>query len=314
MREVNIAGLDLNLLPALDALLRRRNVTHAAAEVGLSQPAMSRALKRLREIFGDPLLVRAGGGLAPTPTAEALAPKAAAALEALRDVFRAPPALDPSRLKRTIRLAAADAQTILIAPRLVARLEREAPGVDLVVSAIGPDIMSRMELGEVDLCFATAATPLPPGVVSQSLARDRLALVMRRGHPAANRDWTIADYARYRHATVSFFGDGVSEIDARLGAAGVERRIGLTTPHFMAAVAAVAASDLVTTISAAFAERFAASLGLLLKPPPFDDALDMTAVMTRLRAADPALQWFAQILRQEAAAAYAAPGIAAIEE
>ena len=82
----------------------------------------------------------------------------------------------------------------------------------------------------------------------------------------------------------------------------------------MAAVAAVAASDLVTTISAAFAERFAASLGLLLKPPPFDDALDMTAVMTRLRAADPALQWFSRLLREEAAAAYAAPGIAVIGE
>ena len=75
MREVNLAGLDLNLLPALEALLRRRNVTHAAADVGLSQPAMSRALARLRETFGDPLLIRAGGGLAPTPLARSLAPK-----------------------------------------------------------------------------------------------------------------------------------------------------------------------------------------------------------------------------------------------
>ncbi len=304
MREVNLAGLDLNLLPALEALLRRRNVTRAAAEVGLSQPAMSRALARLRDLFGDPLLVRAGAGLAPTPAAEALLPKAAAALEALRGVFRAP-ALDPALIRRTIRLAAADAQSILIAPRLVARLEREAPGVDLVVSTVGRDIMSRMELGEVDLCFATAATPLPPGAVSIALARDRLALVMRRGHPAANRAWTIADYGRVRHATVSFFGDGLSEIDARLGAAGVERRIGLVTPHFMATVAAVAASDLVTTISAAFAGRFAESLDLVLKPPPFDDTLDMTAVMTRLRAADPALQWFTKVLREEAEAAYA---------
>ncbi len=306
MREVNLAGLDLNLLPALEALLRRRNVTHAAAEVGQSQPAMSRALARLREIFADPLLVRAGGGLAPTPAAEALAPKAAAALESLRGLFRAQ-VVDPARLERNFRLAAADAQTILIAPRLAARLEREAPGVDLSFSPIGRVIMAQMEHGELDLCFATAATPLPPGVVSETIARDCLALVMRRGHPAAKRDWTLADYAIYRHATVSFFGDGVSEIDARLGAAGIERRIGLTTPHFMATVAAVAASDLVTTISAAFAQRFAASLGLVLKPPPFDDTLEMTAVSTRIRAADPVLQWFRTILREEAAAAYASP-------
>ena len=310
MREVNLASLDLNLLPALEALLRRRNVTHAAAEVGLSQPAMSRALARLRQIFGDPLLVRTGGGLVPTPAAEALAPRVSAALDDVRGLFRAPP-VDPSTLARTIRLAAADAHTILLAPRLVARLDREAPGVDLDFSSIGRDILARMEQGEVDLCFATAATPLPPGAVSDAIARDRLALVIRRDHPAANRQWTVADYALYRHATVSFFGDGVSEIDARLSAAGVERRIGLTTPYFMAAVAAVATSDLVTTISAAFAQRFATSFGLVLKAPPFDDALDMTVVSTRLRAADPALRWFRKILREEAAVAYPPPRAAA---
>ncbi len=304
MREVNLAGLDLNLLPALDALLRLRNVTRAAAEVGLSQPAMSRALARLREIFGDPLLVRIGGGLSPTPAAEALQPRVAAALDGLRGLFRSP-VIDPAELKRTFRLAAADVHTILLAPRLVARLERDAPGVDLAFSSIGRDIIGRMEQGEVDICFAVTGTPLPPGAVSETIGRDRLALVMRRGHPAANRQWTIADYALYRHATVSFFGDGVSEIDARLSSAGVERRIGLTTPHFMAAIAAVAASDLVTTISAAFAARFAAHLDLVLKPPPFDDALGSTAVSTRLRAADPALIWLRKILREVATEAYA---------
>jgi DNA-binding transcriptional LysR family regulator len=303
MREVNLAGLDLNLLPALEALLRRRNVTHAAADVGLSQPAMSRALARLRETFGDPLLIRAGGGLAPTPLARSLAPKVGAALDELRGLFRAED-FDPAALHRVIRLTGGDAHAILIGPRLVARLEVEAPGVDLRFEAIGRDIISRMEQGEVDLCFATATTPLPPGVFSEELARDRLALVMRRGHPAANRAWTVADYAAYPHATVAFFADGLSEIDARLAAAGVERRIALTSPYFMAAVAAVAASDLVTTISAAFARRFAGALDLVLRPPPFDDALDMTMVGMKLRAADPAMRWFRQVLREEAAAAY----------
>jgi len=304
MREVNLAGLDLNLLPALEALLRRRNVTHAAAEVGLSQPAMSRALARLRETFGDPLLIRAGGGLAPTPLARSLAPKVGAALDELRGLFRAED-FDPAALHRVIRLAGGDAHAILIGPRLMARLEVEAPGVDLRFEAVGRDIISRMEQGEVDLCLATATTPLPPGVFSEELARDRLALVMRRGHPAANRAWTLADYAAFPHATVAFFADGVSEIDARLAAAGVERRIALTSPYFMAAVAAVAASDLVTTISAAFARRFAGALDLVLRPPPFDDALDMTMVGMKLRAADPAMQWFRRVLREEAAAAYA---------
>ena len=307
MRELNLAGLDLNLLPPLDALLRRRNVTRAAAEVGLSQPAMSRALARLRAIFDDPLLVRAGGGLQPTPLAEALIPKAAAALDGIRGLFHAED-FDPSTLRRTIRLAAADAQTILLAPALVARLAVEAPGLDLRFETIGRDIIGRMEQGQVDLCFATAATPLPPGAVSEPLASDRLALVMRRGHPAANRDWSLADYALFPHATVAFFGDGVSEIDAALAAAGIERRIALTTPHFMAAIAAVAASDCVTTISRAFARRFAEPFNLVLRRPPLPDALDVTMVGLRLRAADPALQWLRGVLRHEAAAVYRTEG------
>jgi DNA-binding transcriptional LysR family regulator len=307
MREVNLVGLDLNLLPPLDALLRRRNVTRAAAEVGLSQPAMSRALSRLRAIFDDPLLVRSGGRLAPTPLGASLAPKAVAALDGLRGLFR-PEAFDPSTLRRTIRLGAADAQTILLAPRLVARLAAEAPGVDLRFETIGRDIIDRMEQGRLDLCFATAATPLPPGAFSEPLASERLALVMRRGHPAANLEWSLADYGRWPHATVAFFGDGVSEIDAALAAAGIERRIVLTTPHFMAAVAAVSQSDCITTISRGFARRFAEPLGLVLRRPPLPDTLEATIVGMRLRAADPALKWFREMLREEAAVVYGEEG------
>jgi DNA-binding transcriptional LysR family regulator len=130
---------------------------------------------------------------------------------------------------------------------------------------------------------------------------------MRRGHPAANRTWSLADYTAYPHATVAFFADGLSEIDARLTAAGLERRIALTTPRFMATIAAVAASDLVSTISAAFARRFAEPFGLVLREPPFDNALDLTAVAMRLRAGDPAIQWFRKVLSEEAAVVYGEP-------
>ncbi len=228
-----------------------------------------------------------------------------AALDELRGLFRAPE-FDPATLERVIRLGAADVHTILLAPPLIARLQREAPAVDLRFERIGRDIVARMEQGDVDLCFATAATPLPPGMFSEGIARDRLALVMRRGHPAANRAWTPADYGAYPHATVAVFADGVSEIDARLAGEGVERRIALTTPHFMATLAAVAASDLVTTISAAFAQKFAGALDLVLREPPFDDNLELTVVASRLRAADPAMRWFRSVLREEAAPVYEA--------
>ena len=171
-------------------------MTQAAAEVGFSQPAMSRALARCAR----PLAIRCwsvpAAGLAPTVVAESLAPKVAAALGEVRGLFRAPD-FDPATLVRTFRIAASDAQTVLLGPPLVARLQREAPGVDLRFEPIGRDIIARIERGAVDLVFATAATPLPPGAQSEILARDRLALVMRRGHPAAGRDWTLSDYAAW---------------------------------------------------------------------------------------------------------------------
>ncbi len=168
-----------------------------------------------------------------------------------------------------------------------------------------------MEQGAVDLCFATASTPLPPGFLSERLARDRLALVMRRGHPGANREWTLADYAALPHVTMSFFGDGLSEVDARLASAGLSRRIALTTPYFMGAISTVAETDLVTTISAAFARRFADAFGLVLREPPFDDTLEMTVVGLRHRLSDAAMQWFRKVLRETAEAAYAEPPPAA---
>ena len=302
MLEVNINGLDLNLVPALDALLRRRIVTRAAADVGLSQPAMSRALARLRDLQGDPLLVRTRSGYALTPRAQAIQPLLASAMRHLREVFE-PTAFDPGVERRTLRLAASDAQTVLLVPGVMARLAHEAPGVDLRVEAYGADLAARLDSGALDLAFALATTPLPSGAYSEIVGEDRLALVMRRGHPAAGRPWTLADYGIYHHAAIGLLGDGQSELDALLAAGGVSRRIALVTPHFMAALATVAATDMVTTVSAALARRFAAPFGLVLRDPPLTEtALRITLVCSHVRAADPVLAWFRTIVREVAAA------------
>jgi DNA-binding transcriptional LysR family regulator len=304
MREMNLAGVDLNLLPALEALLRRRNVTRAAEDVGLSQPAMSRALARLRAVIGDPLLVRVPGGLAPTPRALALAPGLTAALDGLGGVFREP-AFAPEEMRRVFRLAATDSMTVLLTPALLPAIRAEAPGVDLRFETYGPDMRARIEDGSLDLVFAVATTPLPPGAVSEPIARDALALVMRRGHPAAGRRWTVADYAEFAHVTVAIRADDDSEIDTRLAEAGVARRIVLTTPYFLAALAAVGASDCVTTLSAAVSRRFADDFGLILANPPFSDvALTMTLVGAAARASDPGLVWLRKRIREAAATVY----------
>lgn len=301
MREVNLAGLDLNLLPALEALLRRRNVSHAAADVGLSQPAMSRALARLREVLGDTLLVRVpGGGYALTPRANELSGRLAFTLDHVKAVFQ-PTTFDPAKVERTIRIAGADTHAILLAPALMARLAREAPGISIRIEPYTPDLIKRMETGALDLAFAVSSTPLPPGARSEMYATDRLALVLRRGHRLARRKWSIADYARVSHVGISIMGDSQSDLDAQLAAAGVHRRIALTTPHFIAALAAVSATDMATTISRVFAERFAGEFDLILKEPPLPELhLDLTVVWSHVRAADPVLAWLRSVIRDVA--------------
>lgn len=296
MRDVHLAGLDLNLLPALDALLKRRNVSAAARDVGLSQPAMSRALARLRDVLGDPLLVRTAGGYALSPRAQDLSVQLLVTLDHVKAVFR-DPGFDPATTQRTIRIAGIDTHTLLLAPALMARLAREAPGIDVRFENYSPNIVERVESGQVDLVFATSTTPLPPGSGSATYAHDRLALVLREGHPMAKRKWTPGDYARVDHVGISILGDAGSELDAQLAKFGVKRRMALVTPHFIAALAAVSQTDLATTLSRVFASRFAAQFGLILKEPPLPNLdLDLTLVWSQVRAADPVLAWIRTLI------------------
>lgn len=305
MREVNLAGVDLNLLPALEALLRRRNVTQAAADVGLSQPAMSRALGRLRDLIGDRLLVRAAGGLALTPQAERIAARLTPALREVRRVFQEP-TFDPASAQRVVRVAGVDTQSILYGPAIMARLAREAPGIDLRFVPMTPDIAQRTAAGEIDFAFALANTPLPPGAVTETFADDRLALVMRRGHPYARRRWKLEDYADVSHVGISIFGDGQSELDAALAAQGIKRRIAFVSPHFTAALSVVAATDMVTTVSRAFAARFAEPLGLVLHEPPIANPhMRPALVWNHTRSNDPLHQWLKQVICEAGAAAHA---------
>ncbi len=301
MRELNLNGIDLNLLPPLEALLRLRHVTRAAEEVGLSQPAMSRALGRLRALLGDPLLVKGASGLVPTPRALALVPLVSAALSHTRSVFQQAD-FDPSAAKQIIRIAAADSQAILLAPAISAVLAREAPSVTLQIVPISADLVQRMEAGTVDFGFALATTPLPVGARSMPIETDRLVVVMRRGHPAARRPWRLADYARYDNATVSILGDRQSDMDAILAEAGLTRRIGFTSPHFTAALAMVAATDMVTTISEKFARRLASTFDVVMKPAPFAaSALPVVLVWSHLRDHDPLHTWLRQKIKDVAA-------------
>jgi DNA-binding transcriptional LysR family regulator len=305
MREVNLAGVDLNLLPALEALIRRRNVTRAGEDVGLSQPAMSRALARLRALLDDPILVKTASGLAPSARAQALLPQLAVALDRLGEALR-PGGFDAASLERTFRLASTDVHSLLLGPPLLSRLRKLAPRAALRFVPISGDVRERVDAGDIDIVFAISTAPLPPGVLSEPLAQDGLALVTRRGARRGAGPWTLEEYAAREHVTVSIFGDRQSDIDAELASAGLVRRIAYTTPHFLGALAAVGATDCVTTLSAALARRFADAFDLELHAPPLRaPPFDTTMAYSAARANDPGLAWLRARLREAAVEAYA---------
>ncbi len=296
MHQKHLRSIDLNLLPVLEALLRLRNVTRAGDEVGLSQPAMSRALGRLRDLLEDPLLVRSPAGYLLSPRADALRQPLAILLEQLGGML-VEPMFDPTAEHRVLRLAMSDAQAERLLAPLVRRLAAEAPGVILEWVPIGPGLPERMRAGEIDLAFALDSTPLPQGVVSEPFEDDRLAVVTRAGHPAGWA-WTMADYAQFPSVIVSLLGDRASDMDAELAAVGITRSIAAIVPTFRAAIEIVAVTDNVTTVSRAFAAKLAKPLRLALIEPPLRHArLGVVAVWSQHRTHDPVLTWLRRILQ-----------------
>lgn len=300
MHTKHLRAIDLNLLPVLDALLRHRNATRAGDDVGLSQPAMSRALGRLRDVLDDPLLVRGPGGYLLSPRAEALRAPLAGMLAQLRGLLVVPP-FDPAAEQRLVRLAMTDVLAELFLAALVQQVARQAPGVVLEWVPIGPGLPERMRAGEIDLAFALDNTPLPRGAASEPLFEDRLCVVLREGHPCGGI-WTLAEYTRYPSVVIALLGDSASEIDAELAAAGITRNVAAIVPTFRAAAEIVAQTDSVTTISRVFAAKLAPALGLqLLEPPLRNTRLGVVTVWAEHRTGDPLLAWLRGVLRSVAA-------------
>jgi DNA-binding transcriptional LysR family regulator len=302
VREVNLRGLDLNLLVLLDVLIEHRNVTRAAETAGLSQPAMSRALGRLRAMLDDPILARGAGGLAPTPKALALRPRLRALLTDVRDLVAGAP-FEPGALKGLATIAATDHQTIMLLPRLMGRLSREAPGLDIAVVSFLHATVAALREGTVDLAFGVAEQLPGPNLRFEPLYVDRFVTLLRAGHPsAASGAWTAERFAALDHILVTVLGGGRGVLDDVLDRMGLERRIALQLPHFYAAMCVAARTDLVVTLPASIAGRYAAEHGLVARDPPFErPPFTVVSIWSEVLDADPANRWLRQVVREEAA-------------
>ena len=262
-----LEGIDTQLVVPLHALLVERSVTRAARRVGITQPSMSHALRRLRAHFGDPLLVQTGRTLVPTERARGLEAPVAAAIRGLERVFGDGPLFDPKRAAATFRIATSDNLALFVLPGLAALIAREAPGVRVRCTAIASDWAERLRRGDLDLKLGRAERATA-GLRSKVLFRESLVCVVRRGHPATRSVLTPARYAAFEHLLVAPREGDTSFVDELLAAKGLARRVAMTVPHFLAAPFVVARSELVLTVSRRVAATFVRPLGLVLVKCP----------------------------------------------
>ena len=292
---------DFNLLLTLDVLLAEGSVARAAKRLQLSPSAMSRALSRLRDTTGDPLLVRAGRGLVPTPRALALRERVQALVQEVEAVLRPDETLDLAGLARTFTLRTSDGFVESFGPALLARIAAEAPGVRLNFLQKPDKDSTPLRDGRVDLETGVVEESLGPEVRSQALFRDQLIGVVRHGHPLSEGRVTAARYAEAQHVVLSRSGFEDGAVDLPFLPPGLERRVGTFVSGFSAALALARASDLVATVP----DRHTANL----RAGMFSFALPMTALPFMVSMlwhprmdADPAHRWLRARVREVCAA------------
>jgi DNA-binding transcriptional LysR family regulator len=244
----DMAAPDLNLLVTLDVLLAEGNVARAAKRLHLSPSAMSRALARLRKTTGDPLLVRAGRGLVPTPRALELRERVGSLVQEAQAVLRPAAQLDLRRLARTFTLRTSDGFVENFGPPLIARIAAEAPAVRLRFVQKQDKDSALLRDGSVDLETGVVGDSTGPEIRTRILFHDRFIGVVRDGHPLSRGRMTPARYASAAHVLVSRRGLEKGPLDEGLKAAGMEREIVTIVGGFSAALALARASDLVATV------------------------------------------------------------------
>lgn len=310
MNPLNFRTLDLNLLRVFDEVMTERSLTRAAHKLSLTQPAVSNALRRLRQALGDDLLRRSGQGLEPTPRAVALWPAVQESLRRLQETL-APGVFVPGEASTTFVLAMADATAAELIPGLVAVMDRDAPGVSIrVVPLTTRDPRRLLEQEAADLAIGYFPAVLA-GLTAQAQAGESVPFhhqrlyhsdyvcVMRRDHPLAGEDLTLERYCQARHLLVSFSGRPYGFIDEALAGLGRQRRIVLTVNQFFTAGRVVASSDLLTVLPRHFVRVTGFADQLVRRELPFKvPAVHVDALWHRRQHQNAAHAWLREVIAQ----------------
>ncbi|MER0443787.1 LysR family transcriptional regulator [Streptomyces sp. Edi4] len=284
--------MDLNLLRVLDALLQENSVTRAAERLGTSPAAVSRTLARLRRAVGDPLLVRAGQGMVPTPRALELRDEVRALLRGFDNVLRPGAGFDAVHLQRTFTLQATDLLLVGLAGPLTERVHAEAPHVDVVFLPESVEGGPALRQGWVDVELGSLGH-LDPEIQTRALARMPLVGIARAGHPLFDRPIDARSFAAADHIGISRLGKRLGPIDSALGELGLRRRVAVVVPSHTGAMMLARETDLVALTLPDWLPDTTAALGLRTFPIPLDlSPLDLGMAWHPRNAGDPGHVWF----------------------
>ncbi len=268
---MNPRAMDVQLLLVFDALMTEGHVTNAAKSLGLSQSAVSHALGRLRHRFGDPLLIRTARGMEPTVRALDLIGPARDAIRQVQGVFLSKPHFSPQDAKDTFVIRISDSNELLLLPAILAELERQAPGVSVIVRHLSAaETVKGLEDGSVDFAVS-ARLSHSKSIRSASLFEDRMVCATSRTHPSARHPLTLNAFMKLRHIRVTQHTEDLRFVDVELRERGLERKVVATIPHWLVALDVLAGSGMALSVSERIARHFDKKRLLRLRPLPFGD-------------------------------------------
>ncbi len=295
---MNLAGIDLNLLLVFDAIMRERHVTRAGDLIGLSQPAVSNALNRLRHHLKDDLFIRSSKGMRPTARALELSGPIRASLENLAEALE-PVSFDPQTARHSFAIGTNDYCVSTIIPDLVARIEQEAPGVNLRLMSSAGRTFEMLDSQQIDFGVSTFGV-IPDRFESRLLLEDEYVLVHRNGHPLANQEITLDRYLAARHLVVSPSGQAEGFVDEALTKEGLTRQVAMVVNSFASAPAIVAQSDLLLAVPRHIAHIFCPKYDLIIRPslyPGPPEYSSITLVWHSRLSHHPAYAWMREMLQ-----------------
>lgn len=296
----NLARIDMPLLLLFEALLAEGNLTRAAARIGMAQPSASKALDRLRDLFADPLFLRAPGGMRASPRAQALGPEVTAVIEHVRALVAEAVPFDPATAKGALRLAMSDAAEYAVLPGLLAALDKAAPGIVLKARPLDKDrALADLDAGRLDAVIGVFPD-LPQRMRSEALFSERFVCLARKGHPALQAGLTLEAYATLPHLLVTLRDDARGAVDEALVRVGRQRRVLATLTRFLAVPAILRQTDAIATVP----ERLAAGVeGCEEHEPPIPVTRWTEQLIWRSGSErDPMLAWAFELVRRSISA------------